>query len=162
MPQRRTPELITALSEDRAAIGTALGRRRLDRLLELDLSIQQLRIVLLVASGQATTGRQIAAELGVTPSTVSTSVDRLVDAGFLTRDDSAPDRRIKHLAVTKSGQAVYDRIVSLKGEADEYFAELSHAELEALAVGTAALRRVIERRAGPGADSPTSEGNAER
>ncbi|MFU8945369.1 MarR family winged helix-turn-helix transcriptional regulator [Mycetocola zhadangensis] len=137
-------DLIDSLHESRAAISQALVSDRLDVLLTLDLSIQQIRIVVLVASGHATTGRELATALGITASTVSSSVDRMVEAGFLARDDSARDRRVKHLRVTEEGMAVHDHLLGLKEDADEFLAELDIEDLEALERGTSALRRAVE------------------
>ncbi|MCP2032135.1 DNA-binding MarR family transcriptional regulator [Okibacterium sp. HSC-33S16] len=148
MSRRKAADLIASLHESQAAIAQALDQRKMDVFLSVDLSIQQIRMVILVASGQASTGGELARILGITAPTVSTAVDRLVEAGYLARDDSAEDRRIKHLTVTTKGQGIHDQLLGLREKADEFIAELEIDDLEALERGTVALRRAIERHRG--------------
>ena len=162
MDRRKAADLIDALFESRATISQALAAPRMDAILKLDLSIQQLRIVILIASTQATSGGELAHALGITAPTVSASVDRLVEAGFVARDDSTEDRRIKRLTVTEQGRAIYDQLLGLKEEAGEFLAELEIDDLEALERGTSALRRAIERHQTRSAGAEEADVTGER
>ncbi|WP_159499676.1 MarR family transcriptional regulator [Microbacterium sp. 18062] len=139
-------ELIARIGDDRREISRRLSGSRLEPFLGVELTLHQLRIVLLVATGTATTGREVAECLHVSASAVSSSVDKLVELGYLSRDASDPDRRVKHLSVTTAGTRIYDQFLGFRDEADEYLAALDPADLAALAQGTAALRRAIHHR----------------
>jgi DNA-binding MarR family transcriptional regulator len=111
----------------------------------MDLTIPQVRILMLVGSGSALTGGQLAHHLGVKPPTVSAAVDRLVDHGLVARTESDPDRRVKHLELTAEGRTLYDDLVGVRHTSDDIFSELSREDLAALAQGTRALREALER-----------------
>jgi DNA-binding MarR family transcriptional regulator len=51
--------------------------------------------------------RDLAGHLGVTPSTVSTMVDKLVRRGFVKRRRGAEDRRLVALHLTEKGKRIY-------------------------------------------------------
>jgi DNA-binding MarR family transcriptional regulator len=143
-------QLAEQIVVDHREMATLLALRRLEPILRLELTLHQLRIVLLVASGAATTGREIAEALRVSAPAVSSSVDKLVELGFIERDSSDPDRRVKHLAPSAKSQALVDQFLGLRDTTDEYLARLERDDLEALARGTAALRRAME--SGPADD----------
>ena len=58
-----------------------------------DLSAPQLNMIMMIRVREAVSVTELAALLGVSPPSVSTMVDRLVDRGLLTRRPSARDRR---------------------------------------------------------------------
>ena len=124
-----------------------LAPSRLEPVLGLELTLQQLRIVLLVATGIAVTGRSLADLLHVSPATMSVSVDKLVELGYLVRDDAPSDRRVKHLSVTGKAAEVYDQFLNKREAPDELVASLSTDDLAALVRGVSALRAAAERRA---------------
>ena len=137
-------QLAEQIVVDHREMATLLARKRLDPILGLELTLHQLRIVLLVASGAATTGREIAEALHVTPPAVSSSVDKLVELGFIVRDNTDPDRRLKPLAPSSKSQAIVDQFLGLRDATDEFLTGLELDDLEALARGTSALRRAMD------------------
>lgn len=145
MPTTPTPsELIEELRADRNAIARHLMESRDHPLLATDLTVQQVRIVMLIASGAATTGRDLAQKLGVKPPTVSASVDRLVELGFIERDATNPDRRVKHLMATQGGLHLHEKLLGVRSATDELLLELDPDDLRALAQGTRAMRRAVQ------------------
>src|SRR6516162_7287401 len=62
--------------------------------MDLDLTMSQLKLLLLVASNDGSRVGDLAHALGVTPPTVTTSLDRLVEHGLVRREDDAVDRRL--------------------------------------------------------------------
>ena len=81
----------------------------------------------------------------LTPGSISTAVDRIVAKGFVSRVESAEDRRVRIVALTADGK---DLIVSAlrkhSGHMERVFSELSPEELRALEV---ALKKVGKRAA---------------
>lgn len=143
MTTKTRAELADQIARDRRALAEALAARRLGSFLDVELTLQQLKIVLLVATGTATTGRAIADHLHVTAPTVSASVDRLVELGYLRRDDSDADRRVKHLTPTEPAARLSEAIVGMRDESEQALVQLDRDDLEALARGTRAFRQAL-------------------
>jgi MarR family transcriptional regulator, organic hydroperoxide resistance regulator len=71
---------------------------------ELNITLPQLKVLgLLLSQGHALSGRELAGLLGVGPSAVTPLVDRLVEHGYVRRDEDLRDRRITRLMVTEGG-----------------------------------------------------------
>lgn len=60
---------------------------------QLGLTATELKCFRLVQAGQAATAASLVAETGLTPAALSAIVDRLVEKGFITREQDAADRR---------------------------------------------------------------------
>jgi DNA-binding MarR family transcriptional regulator len=82
------------------------------------VSLAQCHVLLEIEEqGQATTG-QLAQRLGLDKSTLSRTIDGLVDIGLVERLPNPSDRRFTPLAVTKQGKSICDAI---NRSADEYY-----------------------------------------
>lgn len=145
-PGGRQAELLAALAVERRAIAETLVARRLDLLINVELTIQQLKVVLLVASGAAGSGRALAAHLHVSASTVSGMVDKLVDLGYLNRETEAKDRRITHLRPSAAALALRDDLMGVREETDDVLRDLDESSLSALLEGTRAVRAALTAR----------------
>jgi DNA-binding MarR family transcriptional regulator len=145
--RRQAAEQVLA---DRQAISTLTARHHLGSYLDLDLTLSQLRVVLLVTTGTATTGREIADALRVSAPTVSATVDRLVDLGYLERLHSTTDRRVTRLTVTDRARDLHDRLLVHRDGGVDLLASLDPEDLAALARGTRALRAALEARTATG------------
>nr|MBA4171044.1 MarR family transcriptional regulator [Chloroflexota bacterium] len=66
---------------------------RSPELLEANVTMAQMKLLMLVAAGGELAMSEIGAKLGVSLSTVSGLVDRLVDSGYAVRRESREDRR---------------------------------------------------------------------
>jgi DNA-binding MarR family transcriptional regulator len=74
--------------------------------LDAELTLPQYRmLVLLAGRGQQRTS-DLAAQLGVTPSTVTRTGDRLVRRGLAQRLQRADDRRVAWIALTEAGRSL--------------------------------------------------------
>lgn len=139
-------QLVHALSEDNHAIAMAMVRRRLDPMTQMQLSIQQLKLVLLVCAGPSKTSRDLARDLGVGAATMTGLVDRLVERGLLVRVPVPEDRRVRHIEATAAGQELARAVTSFDhGHIREIVDQLSTADLAALSAGMAAVRRALEK-----------------
>ncbi|GGH41965.1 MarR family winged helix-turn-helix transcriptional regulator [Microbacterium album] len=146
MSSESKDSLIAQFAEDRQELARLVMSDRLRPLLGLELTLRQLKAVLLVTAGTAVTGSQLASALHVSPPTISASVDKLVDLGYLVRSEAGSDRRVKRLVPTAKAQQLYDRLFARHEESDELVATLALEDLAALVRGTSALRRALERR----------------
>jgi DNA-binding MarR family transcriptional regulator len=99
--------------------------------LEVAVTMSQAKVLYLAAASQGVRMSELAARLGVSISTTSGLVDRLVDHGLLARHDDPADRRQVVVTITPTGRADLER-----------FRELNAAQ----------LRRVLERLGDPELD----------
>ena len=75
----------------------------------------------------------LSCQLSCDASNVTGIADRLVAQGYIIRQDSPADRRVKMLALTPKGIKLREKLlVDLEGMTPESFANLSPAELEQL------------------------------
>ncbi len=114
----------------------------LSDLFDATLTMQQLKVLVVLHRDGAMSGHQLAECLAVSTPTVSGMVDRLVDRGMITRSTDARDRRVRLVALTEAG----DRMVASVHEAGwrigrQLMDQMELADLQALARGLQALAR---------------------
>lgn len=125
-------------------LGTSL---RLEAVVGTQLSIQQLKVLMLAVHRSPVSGHEVAATLNVTAATVSGLVARLVDAGLLVQEPSPEDGRVRLLRATEAGVRALDEVSSWALEQHrEVLAALTPEELAGLAVGLAGVERVLRER----------------
>jgi len=127
--------------------------------LEIDISMPQAKVLYLAASSEG--GRRMSAlatRLGVTLSTVSGLVDRLVDAGLAARRDDPEDRRQVIVSVTSGGNHLMERFRELnRRQAQELFGSLADDDLDTVERAFELLVDAAGRvRPGPGTDATTA------
>ena len=108
--------------------------------LELDLSITQLRnLIILSLRGPQHVG-QLAAALGVSEPSASQVVDRLAQRALIRRDADASDRRRIMVSITAEGEHLLDSVRTSRSiVAEGLLDRLDDDSLTALAKGTRAL-----------------------
>jgi MarR family transcriptional regulator, 2-MHQ and catechol-resistance regulon repressor len=86
----------------------------------------------------------LAAQTGITPSGLTRAIDRLEDAGLVTREACSSDRRVAYAHLTADGAARTDEAVAQhRADIDELFGSLFDPEEEAELVRL--LRRLRDR-----------------
>jgi MarR family transcriptional regulator for hemolysin len=144
-----TPRAVDAsLAELQLAFSTALHntgrswRQAIDQRLK-DLGVSQaawLTIAMVAKAASAPSQKQLADLLGVEGPTVVAMVDRLVASHYVERIASPVDRRVKLIALTADGQALYAKV---KERADLFRAELlAGFDADALRAATSVLEQV--------------------
>ena len=99
----------------------------------LSVTLPQLRVLgLLLGSQHGLSGRELAALLGVGASAVTPLVDRLVDHGYVRREEDRLDRRITRLLLTEEGTALLQRMTA--GRREQMAELLRRLDTEELAV----------------------------
>jgi DNA-binding MarR family transcriptional regulator len=81
--------------------------------IEVGMTMSQAKVLYLVHVAGELRMSELSARLGVTLSTTSGLVERLVESGFLARHDDPADRRQVVLAITDNGIAQLDRLREL-------------------------------------------------
>lgn len=105
--------LIASIEESNRALLTSLGRLQAVEILGIGVSMAQVKALYLLGDGEGLHLSQLAASLGVTLSTASTSVERLVETGLASRTEDPFDRRQVVIRRTPAGDAVLDRLHAL-------------------------------------------------
>jgi len=111
--------------------------------LDVDLTIQQLKAVLILVRAGSLTAGQIGRELRVGFSTVTGLVDRLAEQGLVSRGEDPQDRRATRVVPTEAAHAVVERLYAYRREALRHLLEhVSNETLVKLAEGLAEVERV--------------------
>ena len=108
--------------------------------LSLDVSMAQLKVLFfLYYRGPATVG-VLAGKMGVTLPTVSATLDRLVRAGYVGREDDPEDRRVVITRVTPEGTALVERLrEERRARVDQALSRLTPEQVTVLHEGLSAL-----------------------
>lgn len=141
-------------STDRQALLQELGRLHerfeqwaltamVEPLIASPLTMQQLKVLVMVAVGQGgATSQSLAKRLKVSMATMSGIVDRLVDHDVVQRTDDPSDRRVRRLVVTPAGSELATRLLSGPDIMPEAVLErMDQQGLRALIEALAALER---------------------
>ena len=116
--------------------------------LEIDVTMPQAKLLYLLGALGELHMSELVARLGVSLSTVSGLVDRIVDHGLATRRDDPADRRQVVVGLTPAGSEFIDRFRELNArQMRELLAVLDDADLVLLHDAFAALERAASRLA---------------
>jgi DNA-binding MarR family transcriptional regulator len=109
-------------------------------LMEVGVTMSQAKVMYLVAAGQGMRMSELAVHLGVSISTMSGLVDRLVDHGLLARHDDPADRRQVVVTITATGSGHLERFRELNAaQMRRLLARLEDAELDVVERATRLL-----------------------
>lgn len=106
-----------------------------------NISLTQVRVLRAVAGGLSSAGA-VARKVGLAPSSLSRTLDRLEQRALVRRHVDAQDRRRVLIEVTDEGQALLERVPSILGtEFRARVAGMNEAERAAFLSGVGALLR---------------------
>lgn len=77
---------------------------------DLDLTMSQFKALMLVSATGGLSGRDLAHRFGVGPSAITAIVDRLVQRGYVRREEDANDRRISWTRPTPAALALFQQV----------------------------------------------------
>jgi MarR family transcriptional regulator, organic hydroperoxide resistance regulator len=112
--------------------------------MEIDLTLPQLRTLLILAEEGPLVIGQIAQRLGVGLSTGGHLVDRLVQAGLAERAEDTGDRRRTLAQLTPGGEELYARLLNRVQHIHSLIQKLDEDDLAALLQGLQAMNRVLD------------------
>ena len=110
---------------------------------ELGLSFSQVKMLFLLEDGGGHSVKEIAAYLVLSLPAASRAVDGLVERDFVTRRESAEDRRTRLVALTGYGREVVDRLTRARLQTLDAF--VTDLTLEEQAQLLTALLPIVER-----------------
>src|SRR5437588_11477600 len=112
--------------------------------MQIDLTLPQLRTLLVLAEEGPLVIGQIAQRLGIGLSTGGHLVERLVQAGLAERMEDADDRRRTVARLTPQGEDIYARLLNRTQHMQVLIQRMREDELAMLLQGLQAMRRVAE------------------
>jgi DNA-binding MarR family transcriptional regulator len=124
------------------------AQRRLrgrDARIEGGISFAHFQLLSVLFEGGEMSARQLSAEAGLTPATVTEMLDALASKGVVERTRSETDRRVITNRLTPEGrERVEAKRLQLMGRWDEALAELSTEDVEAAERVIGLLTRYLE------------------
>ncbi len=132
-----------------------------ERWLELDLSMAQVKTLMVVrAHGRSRIGL-VARDLGLSANAATAAVDRLEAAGLAERHADPSDRRAVLVCVTPAGeQFVYDLMTAGVRAFNDHIEALADGDLDALCCGLEALFAAVAGSPGDALEQPTAKHQA--
>ncbi|MEU8268008.1 MarR family transcriptional regulator [Sphaerisporangium sp. NPDC049002] len=103
-------ELVARIVESQHALGRVFAHDRSMPLLAVNLTMQQLKVALILASRGSVSGQELAHTLGTGLGTVTGIVDRLVAQGLVTRREDPSDRRIRRVELSDAGRRMTEEL----------------------------------------------------
>ncbi|BCJ36106.1 MarR family transcriptional regulator [Actinocatenispora thailandica] len=134
-------ELIGRILADGRRLQQAATRLRPSPMLDLNLTMQQLKVLIALARG-ASSGQALTEVLGVRLATVTGIVDRLAAQQLVSRREDPHDRRVRRVELTAAGRRLLDRL----NEAGEFATRrlLERLDTDGLRTVAAAIRLLCE------------------
>lgn len=122
---------------------------------DLDLTMSQLKTIMMIVETGGLSGRELAERLGIGPSGVTALVDRLVQRGYVRREEDSLDRRVSWTRPTEQATTLYERLHAIHRERlKDILSALSPADLalaeRALSILEAAASEQVQERRAPG------------
>jgi MarR family transcriptional regulator, organic hydroperoxide resistance regulator len=114
--------------------------------MEIDLTIAQLRTLLVLAEEGPLVIGQIAQRMGIGLSTGGHLVDRLVQAGLAERTEDAGDRRRTLARLTPKGEDLYAKLLNPSLQMQTLIQKLETKDLAAFLQGLQALNQLVEEK----------------
>ncbi|MDP9868374.1 MULTISPECIES: MarR family winged helix-turn-helix transcriptional regulator [Streptosporangium] len=104
-------QLIHRIGAIQRDLGRLLAQHRPPSpLFDSNLTMRQLKVVMILSFQDSASGQDLAHHLGVGLGTVTGIVDRLIGHGLVTRREDPNDRRIRRVELTPAGHALTEQL----------------------------------------------------
>ncbi|MBM2621252.1 MarR family transcriptional regulator [Actinoplanes sp. LDG1-06] len=138
-------QLIADIMGAQERLKDLIAEDREDPLFSSHLTLSQLKILMLLARHGSVSGSELAGMLGIGAAALTGMVDRLVVQDLVARAEDPHDRRVRRIALTRTGR---DLIGSIFNAGDEkmraLLSRLSAEELDLVAQATALIIKAAE------------------
>jgi len=116
---------------------------------DIDLTMSQLKTIMLLVDTGGLSGRDLAERLGIGASAVTALVDRLVQRGYARREEDRADRRVSWARPTDKATDLFERLHATHRERlGEVLATLSAEQLALVESAISTLELAATRQAG--------------
>ncbi len=137
--------LMATIAEDEAALIRLFSRAQFTALLQTTLTMQQLKVLVLLHVDGALMSHELADALKISPTSVTGLVDRLADRGLVERVADTTDRRARHIHPTTRGSRLVEQLLAeSSGHRVALLSRLDDESVQTVATAFAALRRAAE------------------
>jgi DNA-binding MarR family transcriptional regulator len=103
-------------------------------LLDINLTMSQLKIMIILARLGGTSGQELARRTGMSLATLTGIMDRLVAQQLVTRAEDPRDRRVRRLELTSAGSEIVDGLIAAGEDHHQRLLQrLGEADLETVA-----------------------------
>lgn len=134
------PDLSDRVREQFATLLQLVSMADAQPWMSLDITMPQFKVMLFLWHAQRARVGVLAEKLGVHISNMTGILDRLVEAGFVCREDDAGDRRLVVCRLTPKGEATLARLYDGRAaHVGQRLDRLANEELQALLTGLEAL-----------------------
>lgn len=138
--------LTAAIAEDEAALIRLFARGQFTALLRTTLTMQQLKVLLLLHLEGSLISHELAQALDVSPASVTGLIDRLTDRGLVERVADPTDRRTRRIRATSQGAALVDELIAEgAGHRSALLSRMDDTSVRAVATAFSALRDAAEQ-----------------
>ncbi|MET9344182.1 MULTISPECIES: MarR family winged helix-turn-helix transcriptional regulator [unclassified Nonomuraea] len=103
-------KLIRQISDTQRELGRVFAQDRSSPLFSSNLTMSQLKVIILLAYTGSASGQELATNLGVGLATVTGIVDRLIGHGLVTRHEDPHDRRVRRVELTDAGRTLIEQL----------------------------------------------------
>ncbi len=108
-------------------------------------SIQAILILDVYHNGSRTKVTDICKRLNKSTNTISPLINRLIDKGFLKKEQYEADNRVFYISLTDKSKAITDKIsIDIEDYTLPIFEQLTEEEIETIKKGLSLLNRVVE------------------
>jgi DNA-binding MarR family transcriptional regulator len=116
---------------------------------DLNLTMSQLKTIMLLVDSNGLSGRDLADRLGVGASAVTALVDRLVQRGYVRREEDRSDRRVSWARPTEKATRLFERLHATHRERlADILRDLSDDQLALVAQAISTLELAATKQAG--------------
>ncbi|MDT0166032.1 MarR family winged helix-turn-helix transcriptional regulator [Actinotalea sp. Marseille-Q4924] len=138
--------VMAAIAEDEAALIRLFSRAQFTALLQTTLTMQQLKVLLLLHADGSLMSHELADALKISPASVTGLVDRLEHRGLVERVADPTDRRARQVHPTAQGSQLVDTLMAEgAGHRVALLSLLDDDSVRTIATAFAALRRAAEQ-----------------
>ena len=123
-------DLYGALDELFTRLMSAGDSESIDALIELDLSVSQVRVLFVLAQRDAAIPiNEVADELRLSVAATGRNIDQLVNMGLVDRREDERDRRVKRVSLSEAGRKVTTNHIECKrGQLREFASRVPEPE----------------------------------
>jgi DNA-binding MarR family transcriptional regulator len=104
--------VIGRILETQRQIQRLLAEERTHPLLDVQLTMSQLKVMIILGRLGATSGQDLARRTGFSLATLTGIIDRLVAQDLVSRREDLNDRRVRRLELTPGGDQLIDRLIA--------------------------------------------------
>jgi DNA-binding MarR family transcriptional regulator len=105
-------ELIDHIAQTQRELRTLVTQDRTHPLIDVNLTMSQMKILLLLQRSAGASSQDLARSTGVSPATMTGIIDRLVGLDLVRRDEDPQDRRVRRLTLTATGTEVAETVLA--------------------------------------------------